>query len=90
MYSQGMKKMADASKLILYSLSQTYNSLKLRKTTRQTCFHILSFFKDFCKGFCKDFLVEREIYVRSFIVYRAVGIPGEGQGLVPHASLSIL
>ena len=47
--------MADCSRLILYNLGTylkhtTALNYERRQDERQTCFHILSFFKDFCKG----------------------------------------
>ena len=74
------KKMADCSKLILYSLSQTYNSLKLRKTTRQTCFHILSFFKGFLQRFLQGFTCWKGDLCEIIHSLTGPSVPGWGKG----------
>ena len=80
-FMQGMKKMADCSELILYKHT---TALNYERRQDKHVFHNSSLFKDFCKCFCKDFLVEREIYVRSFIVLQGRRYTGGdgGRGLV--------
>ena len=75
-FMQGMKKkMADCSELILYKHT---TALNYERRQDKHVFHNSSLFKDFCKRFCKDFLVEREIYVRSFIVLQGRRYTGGG------------